>query len=123
MNESGVEQSKLKSMKPKLILCLALVLSGGLVGCSTAAHRPVAAVTPEQNAKKALSTLRVGMTRQDASQDLSRYGGIETFTVGSAMRHRYYYFFIPDMNGVTLQFDEHDKLVSWEAAEKVQKQN
>jgi hypothetical protein len=28
MNESGVEQSKLNSMKPKLILCLALVLSG-----------------------------------------------------------------------------------------------
>jgi hypothetical protein len=26
-------------MKPKLILCLALVLSGGLFGCSTVSHR------------------------------------------------------------------------------------
>jgi hypothetical protein len=33
-------------MKPKLILCLALALSGGLFGCSTA-HRPIATFTPE----------------------------------------------------------------------------
>jgi hypothetical protein len=30
-------------MKPKLILCLALVLSGGLFGCSTAKPHPEAA--------------------------------------------------------------------------------
>jgi hypothetical protein len=39
---------------------------------------------------------------------------MRAFTVSSAVRHRYYYFFIPDMNGVTLQFDEHDKLMSWQ---------
>jgi hypothetical protein len=33
-------------MKPKLILCLALVLSGGLFGCSTD-HRPIATIAPE----------------------------------------------------------------------------
>jgi hypothetical protein len=33
-------------MKPKLLLCFALVLSGGWFGCSTA-HRPVAASAPE----------------------------------------------------------------------------
>jgi hypothetical protein len=33
-------------MNPKTILCLALVLSGVLFGCSTAAHRPDAALVP-----------------------------------------------------------------------------
>jgi hypothetical protein len=90
-------------MKSKLILCLALVLSGGLLGCSTA-HRSVTAVTPEQNAANSLSTLHVGMTIGEADQDLGRYGGMRVFTVSSAMRHCYHYFFIPDMNDVTLQF-------------------
>jgi hypothetical protein len=108
-------------MKPKLILCLALVLSGGLFGCSTAANRSVTAVTPEQNATNALSSLHIGMTIGDADQDLGRYGGMRIFTVSSAVRHCYHYAFIPSMNDVTLQFDEHDKLVSWEATKKVQK--
>jgi hypothetical protein len=108
-------------MNPKLILCLALVLSGVLFGCSTAARHSVTAVTSEQNATIALSTLHVGMTMGEADKDLQRYSGIRVFTVGSAMRHCYHYFFIPDMNEVMLQFDEHDKLVSWEAGKKVQK--
>jgi hypothetical protein len=101
-------------MKPKLILCLALVLSGGLFGYSTA-HCSITAVTPEQNAANSLSTLHVGMTIGEADQDLGRYGGMRVFTVSSAMRHCYHYFFIPDMNDVTLQFDEHDILVSWKS--------
>jgi hypothetical protein len=108
-------------MKPKLILCLALVLSGGLFGCSTVANRSITAVTPEQNATNALSSLRIGMTIGDADQDLGRYGGIRVFTVSSAVRHCYHYSFIPDMNYVTLQFDKNDKLVSWEATKTVQK--
>jgi hypothetical protein len=105
-------------MKPKLLFCLALVLSGGLFGCSTVANR---SVTPEQNATNALSSLHVGMTIGDADQDLGRYGGMRIFTVSSAVRHCYHYAFIPSMDDVTLQFDEHDKLVSWEATKKVQK--
>jgi hypothetical protein len=108
-------------MKPKLILYLALVLSGGLFGCSTAPRRSTTRVTPEQNATNALSTLHVGMTIGDADQDLGRDGGVRIFTVSSAVRHCYHYSFIPGMNDVTLQFDEHDKLVSWEATKKVQK--
>lgn len=54
------------------------------------------------------------MTIREADQDLGRYGGIRAFTVGSAVRHRYHYFFIPNMNDVMLQFDEHARLVSWE---------
>jgi hypothetical protein len=105
-------------MKPKLILCLALVLSGGLVGCSAVANR---SVTPEQNATNALSSLHVGMTIGDADQDLGRYGGMRIFTVTSAVRHCYHYYFISGMNDVTLQFDKNDKLVSWEATKTVQK--
>src|ERR1039457_3284342 len=37
-------------MKPKLILCLALVLSGGLLGCSTATHHSAIKVPPEATA-------------------------------------------------------------------------
>jgi hypothetical protein len=103
-----------QTMKSKIILCLALVLSGGLFGCSTAAHHSAAPVPPEQNAINALSTLHIGMTIGDADQDLGRYGGMRAFTVSSAVRHSYHYFFISDMNDVTLQFDEHDKLVSWQ---------
>jgi len=108
-------------MKPKLILCLALVLSGGLFGCSTAINRPATPVTQNQNVINSLSTLHVGMTIGDADQDLGRYGGVRVFTVSSAARHCYHYAFIPDMNDVTLQFDEDDKLVSWEAKKKVPK--
>jgi len=35
-------------MKPKLILCLALVLSGGLFGCSTTSSRSVETFSPAQ---------------------------------------------------------------------------
>jgi hypothetical protein len=105
-----------QTMNPKIILCLALVLSRGSSGCSTAAHRSAPPITPEQNAANALSTLHVGMTIGDADHNLGRYGAIRAFTVSSAMRHSYRYHFIPNMNAVTLQFDEHDKLVSWEAA-------
>jgi hypothetical protein len=108
-------------MKPKIIFCLALVLSGGLFGCSTVAHHSSTPVPPEQNATNTLSTLHIGMTIGDADQDLGRYGGVRVFTVSSAVRHCYHYSFIPDMNDAMLQFDEHDKLVSWEATKKVQK--
>ena len=108
-------------MNSKLILCLALVLSGGLCGCSTAAQRSTTPVTPDQNVTNALSTLHIGMTVGDADQNLGRYGGIRLFTVSSAVRHCYDYSFIPDMNDVTLQFDEHDKLVSWKAVKEIQK--
>jgi hypothetical protein len=108
-------------MKPKLILCLAFVLSGSLFGCSTATNRPATPVTPEQNVTNAFSTLHVGMTIRDADGDLGHYGGVRVFTVSSAARHCYHYSFIPDMNDITLQFDENDKLVSWEATKKVEK--
>jgi hypothetical protein len=87
-------------------------------GCSIKSNPMVGGVnhviTPEQNATNALSTLRVGMTIGEADQDLGRYGGMRVFTASSAVRHSYHYFFIPDMNDITLQFDEHDKLVSWQ---------
>ena len=86
-------------------------------GCSIKPSR----VTPEQNSTNVLSTLHVGMTIGDADRDLGRYGGVRVFTVSSAVRHQYHYFFIPATNDVTLQFDEHDKLVSWEATKTVQK--
>src|SRR5438128_1978986 len=35
-------QSRPKTMKPKIILCLAFVFSGGLLGCSTTAHHSIA---------------------------------------------------------------------------------
>jgi hypothetical protein len=36
------------AMKPKLILCLALILSGGLFGCSTTSNRSVETFSPVQ---------------------------------------------------------------------------
>lgn len=75
----------------------------------------------EQNANNALSALHVGMTIGERDQNLGRYGGIREFTVSSAMRHSFHYLFFPNMNEITSQFDEHDKLVSWESRKPVQK--
>jgi hypothetical protein len=38
-------------MKPIIILCLALVLSGGLFGCSKSVPRPASTIVPEQKAR------------------------------------------------------------------------
>ncbi len=78
-------------------------------------------VTPEHNSTNVLSTLHVGMTIREADQDLGHYGLIRIFTVSSAERHCYHYFGLPDVNEIMLQFDDHDKLVSWEVEKKVQK--
>ena len=53
-------------MKPKLILCLALVLSSGLFGCSTMKEQ-TAQLSPSQQeqVKQALATLKPGMTESD----------------------------------------------------------
>lgn len=40
--------NKIKAVKTKLIFCLALVLSGGLFGCSTTSIRPVETFSPAQ---------------------------------------------------------------------------
>ena len=109
------------NMKSKLLLCLALVLSGNCYAAKTVIEGVNHHVPPEQIATNALSSLRVGMTIGEADQDLQRYTGLRIFTVSSAMRHRYNYVFLLAMDDVTLQFDEHDKLVSWEATKKVQK--
>jgi hypothetical protein len=42
-------------MKPKLILCLALVLSAGLVGCFTPRHSNIAGWTPVGELRSSLS--------------------------------------------------------------------
>jgi hypothetical protein len=110
-------------MKPKIILCLTLVLSGVLFGCSTATHRSAPPIQQEQNANNAISTLHVGMTIGEADQELGHYGLIRVFTVSSAVRHCYHYFGLPDVNEIMLQFDEHEKLVSWEVMKDGLKHN
>src|SRR5258708_1562409 len=51
-----------------LIVCLSLILSGGLLGCSTTDHRSGATVKSEQKAASPLSALHTGMI--PASRDL-----------------------------------------------------
>jgi hypothetical protein len=58
-------------MKPKLILCLALILSGGLFGCSTV-HDNQLSVTQREQVKRALATLKPGMTQQQVMDTLSK---------------------------------------------------
>jgi hypothetical protein len=60
-------------MKPKLILCLALVLSSGLFGCSTMKEQ-TAQLSPSQQeqVKQTLATLKPGMTEQEVLDTLSK---------------------------------------------------
>ncbi len=74
-------------MKPKLILCLALVLSGGLFGCSTARHSAVACTKNDKELTKQVSGILVecqkikpGMTRVELLKVFTIEGGLSTAT-------------------------------------------
>src|SRR5271166_973708 len=56
-------------MKPKFLLCLALVLMGVLFGCSTATHRPVSTAPSEPSADDMgwQITLRAALTNGDVN--------------------------------------------------------
>ena len=58
-------------MKPKLLLVLALVLSGGLFGCSTTYHGQLSAEQREQ-VKESLKTLKPGMTEHQVLDTLAK---------------------------------------------------
>jgi hypothetical protein len=60
-----------------------------------------------------LGTLHVCMTPEDPERELKRWGCVPIVTLSSAMGHRHSYVFLPDAAEVTLQYDEHDILVSW----------
>ena len=96
-------------MKGRTIF-LILVAIGPLVA-SGCAHRTTQ--HPEPRLESFLATLRVGMTSKAAEPDLVRFGGIPFSGSGFSMRHQKAYGF-PDGGVVTVQFDENDRLVSWE---------
>jgi hypothetical protein len=63
--------------------------------------------------KTYLGTLKAGMTPEDAERQLKDWGCIPIGTLSSALSHRDSYFFLSDAFTVTLQYDEHYKLISW----------
>jgi hypothetical protein len=75
-------------MKPKLILCFALVLSAGLfVGCSTARHSVVTCTKNDKELTKQISGILVecqkikpGMTRAELLKVFTTEGGLSTAT-------------------------------------------
>jgi hypothetical protein len=70
------------------------------------------AVSHEFHLQAYLATLHTGMTAQDAQRELDRCGCITFSTVSSVVSHRAYYLCF-DGSSITLQYDAHDKLMSW----------
>jgi hypothetical protein len=60
-----------------------------------------------------LATLHVGMTPRDSERDLNRWDFIQFCTLSSILEHRHCFISLSDGSGVTLQYDEHYKLISW----------
>jgi hypothetical protein len=86
-----------------------------LVGCAHTDTRPTppsVAASREFHLQAYLATLHTGMTAQDAQRELDRCGCIPFSTVSSVVSHRAYYFCF-DGSSITLQYDAHEKLVSW----------
>ncbi len=60
-----------RAMNPKLLPGLALVLSSGLVGCSTAHEKPLS-IKEQNQVKAALAALKPGMTGQQVMVALAK---------------------------------------------------
>jgi hypothetical protein len=121
---------------PLISLCIAAAV---LSGCNTPSLFPPAApaappVYPppgssERNPSRGdsdytrletyLGTLKAGMTPEDAERQLKDWGCIPISTLSSALSHRDSYILLSDAFTVTLQYDEHYKLISWKG-EKAQ---
>ena len=84
-------------------------------GC---AHAQPTASSDWSRIQTYLSTLHVGMTPKVAEQELQHWDCVPIGTLSSALSHRQSYIFLSDASVVTLQFDEHDRLISWEAKQR-----
>jgi len=76
-----------------------------------------AASSHEFHLEAYLATLHVGMKSEDAERELKRWGCVPIGSISTAKSHRHSYFLLPDAATVTLQYDKHDELVSWERAQ------
>ena len=61
-----------------------------------------------------LATLHVGMTPKVAERELQQWDCVPVGTLSSVLSHRQSYIFLSDGSVVILQYDEHDRLISWE---------
>ena len=88
------------------------------VGCARdRSTPPIAASSHGSRLEAYLATLHIGMTSEDAERELKRLGCVPIGSVSLAVSHRHSFLFIPDAATVTLQYDEHDRLISWTGAE------
>jgi hypothetical protein len=57
------------------------------------------------------------MTPKVAERELRHWDCVPIWTLSSALSHRHPYIFLSDGSEVTLQYDEHYRLVSWKGEE------
>jgi len=113
-------------MKPKLILCLALVLSSGLFGCSTANQH----YEQMQNSDKQImvNRIKVGMTHEQVEAIIFSYHPSisgqndqlihdpEVSTTTGAGRSTYYP--LDESSGVVVRWNQQDKVKTVEFIKK-----
>jgi hypothetical protein len=112
------DRSSQKSMKlHSTFITISVVAALLPVGCANNRSAPSNAGTSHGSRLTTyLSTLRMGMTPEDAEQELKRLGCLPVGTLGLARSHRHSYVFLPDAATVTLQYDRNNRLVSWSGA-------